>query len=384
MQVLFIVHVGETLGHLAHAITIARELEERGCTTECAAHGRAKQFWQAAGLQGKFFSVSWNWSHNACEPSAIRPDFGESLLESARQIREILKLRKPNYVVGMPGFASAQLARRHRIPHASVIHGTHLAPLIRLTDPQPEEESVLRITTRICHGALNDAFRLVARRLSVPMLTYEEFVATERIFVPQPGLPFEPTANMVVIDFITASLGETLQEPPSAVSDAVFITFGSGNPCDTSRLLELARRVFPRVIANTGHLRPPPDAEGITTRPFISSKDVAKRVTAVVSHGGIGTVGTFAEHGLPQLIIPTEIDQANMAVHARRAKLAASLGLKSFLERTTLGRRLPTFGDDEFVHALSRLRNVIAPRVRANGASAIAASICETQECMTS
>lgn len=382
MRVLFVVHVGETLGHLARAITVARELEKCGCIAECAGHERAGPLWRAAALNGAFHPVSWDWSHNESDPATLSARLGARLLDSVSQMREVFERCEPDYVVGFPGFASVQLARHYRIPHAAVVHGSYLAPLIHLADATPEETAVLSLTTRVCVGPLNDAFRLVARRLSLPILSYEEFMETERIFVAQPGLPFRRRRNTTIVGFIKASLGEPLREPPAHDADAVFVTFGTGNLCDFSRLLELARDMFTRVIANTGSLSLTVGPDRVTTRPFISSSDIASRVRAVVSHGGIGTVGTFAEHGLPQLIVPTEPDQANTAIHTRRAGLAETLGLESFLERTTLGRRLPVFSDSDFLEALTRLKGARVARVPADGAAAIAADLCGMERCM--
>ena len=44
--------LGGLLGHLARAITIARELVRRNCIVECVGHKRAEEFWIAAGLKG--------------------------------------------------------------------------------------------------------------------------------------------------------------------------------------------------------------------------------------------------------------------------------------------------------------------------------------------
>jgi len=92
-------------------------------------------------------------------------------------------------------------------------------------------------------------------------------------------------------------------------------------------------------------------------KPFIASSSLAGQVAAVISHGGIGTVGTFAEHGTPQLIIPTELDQATMAVHAARLGLAMHCGLDSWARRGKLGRQLPEFSEAEFVSLLYIFRS---------------------------
>ena len=136
MKVLFMVHVGGLLGHLARAITIARELVRRNCIVECVGHKRAEEFWIAAGLRGAFHSVSWDWSHNKVIPPRSALSWEQSCFCKVYTISgKSWSVPQPDFIVGMPGFTSAQLARLYGIPHSSVIHGPHLAPLIRLENP---------------------------------------------------------------------------------------------------------------------------------------------------------------------------------------------------------------------------------------------------------
>ncbi|HEY7875319.1 MAG TPA: hypothetical protein VIG64_09375, partial [Actinomycetota bacterium] len=94
--------------------------------------------------------------------------------------------------------------------------------------------------------------------------------------------------------------------------------------------------------------------DGVFTAPLIASSSLAGRVELVITHGGIGTVGTFAAGGTPLLIVPTEIDQATMAIHAERAGLGCAYGMERWLRSPSLGRRLPSIDPDRLVEAMRR------------------------------
>lgn len=91
------------------------------------------------------------------------------------------------------------------------------------------------------------------------------------------------------------------------------------------------------------------DEKGLLESLFIgsvASRSLAGHVRAVVSHGGLGTVGTFAEFGHPQLVIPTEFDQATTGLYCRATGIAATCGLEAWPSRRSLGRQLPPLSAD--------------------------------------
>lgn len=379
MRVLIVPHIGETLGHLARAIPVARALMARGCSVEFASAQRGGAVLRSEGLECPFHTVSWDWSHNSCEPGGISDKFFGSILLTVTDLLALIDSRHPDFILGMPGFATAQIARSRSIRHASVLHGTHFAPLMELPHATENEEAVLRMTSKICLGPLNSAFQILASLFGLPVMDYQSFIDSEMIFIPQRELPIPPAPNRVPTNFIRASLGPPLSDGLPSVSGSCYVTFGSGNPCDVTRIVRLARNVFPSVITNTGNLPIGPLPDGVLARPFIASSDLAGKVSAVVSHGGIGTVGTFAESGAAQLILPTEIDQANMAIHAFHAGIARHIGLRDIGKRTHLGRRLPQVTDDEFLSELGRIVSPQRPYPSASGADQIADAIVGLQ-----
>jgi len=242
---------------------------------------------------------------------------------------------------------------------------------------------VLSFGRRIaCGGSFDSILSHLSTRLGLPKLTYNEYLRTEPIFVPQPGLPLPDFDNLYQVGFIRASLGPPFDETHVNLDRACYITFGSGNPCDVTRIVQVARSVFPWVIVSTSAtpLRQIPSQ--VIARPFIASSSLAGRVTTVVSHGGIGTVGTFAEHRTPQLIIPTEIDQATMAVHANRLGIARHCGLDAWARRPRLGRHLPEFDDKELLSTLEALQSgPMGPgNIVCSGASEIAWGLLQMVE----
>ena len=377
MRILIIAHIGETFGHLARGLSIAKQLSIHGCNIEIASAPRSAEVVARAGLQCDFHPVRWDWSHNSCELEGLSSKFLSCILDTTKDLMEIVKARSPDFILSMPGFASTQIARHLGIPHASVIHGTHLAPFIKLEDATDTELYILEMSKKVCLGPLNDAFHVLNRTFGLPWLDYKSYIQSEMIFIPQPGLPFGKFDNMLVTNFVRASLGPTFDGDQAELKGCCYVTFGSGNPCDITRVILLAREVFPKVIANTGTLNIGPFPKDVITRPFIASSSLAGRVAAVISHGGIGTVGTFAEAGTPQLIIPTELDQANMAIHASRTGVAKHVGLESFLYRSRLGRYLSDFRDDELLRAMDQIRNQPASTsvVHSTGAEEIASRI---------
>lgn len=357
MRVLIITHIGETLGHLIRGLAIADELNSRGVTVEFAASEKAKRLFQRGPTEYKHHQLSWKWSHNSCDPSMPSVPFLQRVADSVGGILDLLRRSRPDFIISMPGFATTQAARRIGIPHVSVNHGPYVSPILRLKDPNPIESAVIEYTKNICNGPVNTIFSMLSRKFNLPRLDYETYLRTETIFVPQPGLDLPDLPNLHQTSFIRASLGPSLEPEPDHLNEACHITFGTGNSCDLTRVVELASKVFPLLVVSTGNLEINISRPNVIMRPFIASSSVAGRVATVISHGGTGTVGTFAEFGTPHLIIPTELDQANMAVHASRLGIAQFCGLRSLAERNMLGRRMPEFSDDEFIGALQSLRD---------------------------
>lgn len=378
MRILMIAHIGETFGHLVRGLSIADELTARGVHVEFATSSDATWLLKTWKNTYTHHSIRWRFSHNSCDPDSPSSSFLNRLTESNLDILELIKDLHPDLIVGLPGIVTTQVARHLGIPHVSILHGPYLSPIVHLRDETKTESAVLEFARKIfCGGCVDSIFSHLSQVLGVPELTYDMYLQTETIFVPQPGLPLPDQQNIHQAHFIRASFGPPFCFQETNLMETCYITFGSGNPCDISRIVQLTCTVFPKVVISTGSSRLQSIPKGVIAKPFIASSSLAGRVAAVISHGGIGTVGTFAEYKTPQLIIPTELDQATMSIHAARLKIARYCGLDSWAKRQQLGRCLPNFDEEEFLHLLHILRSmsINSREIVSSGASDIASAL---------
>ncbi len=378
MYILMITHIGETLGHLVRGLSIADELTSHGIHVEIAASNEAEWLLKTWKHTYTHHRLPWRFSHNCCDPDKPSSAFLNHVCESNWDVLKLLKKLRPDLVIGLPGIFTTQAARHLGIPHVSILHGPYLSPIVCLKEMTATESAVLEFAKKIFLGGCVDSiYSYLSQMLGIPELTYDAYLRTETIFVPQPDLPLPNLPNIHSVNFIRASFGPQFYFHKNDLMEACYITFGSGNPCDINKIVQLTQTVFPFVIISTGHNQLRIAPKGVITKPFIASSSLAGRVTAVISHGGIGTVGTFAEHKTPQLIIPTELDQATMAIHAARLGIAQHCGLDSWAKRPRLGRNLPDFSEEEFINLLRVLRSksMDSKEVACSGASDIASAL---------
>jgi|GEM_PF-1646189 len=96
------------------------------------------------------------------------------------------------------------------------------------------------------------------------------------------------------------------------------------------RVLEGVAPMGVPVLATTAGARRVPEGLGphIRLERFVPHEQVFPQVSAVVTHGGLGTMGRALQHGVPMLIIPLFSDQP------LNAQLAEARGLAYHLPRT--------------------------------------------------
>lgn len=374
--ILVIAHVGETLGHVARAASVIRELQSRNNTVHIAASPEAFGIIADLVPDARRHALFWQWSHNDHVPEELKVDLARQVGHSYQAILSVIRSVQPDLIVGFPGLLSTFAARSLGVPHVSVLHGVYLAPLIELPrHASPPATVILSMARQMC--ALADKMaRWLASSYSAPLLSYDEYLRTEPIFVPQPGLSCKSGENVTACSFISASIGDDGDSDNAPdLSQACHVTFGSGNPCDISMLVKAASDVFERVVVATGK-QPAVDLPNVFSRPLIPSRALAGRVPYVVSHGGLGTLGTFAAHGARQLIVPTELDQAMTAIYAEDTGLALTEGVSAWTARPATGRRFPPLSERQCRDALERLK-ALPPQdpAIAAGASEIASGV---------
>jgi len=379
MNVLIITHTGETLGHLIRGLAIADELKIHGAKVEFAVSmNKARWLLNSRKPTYEYHDLNWQFSHNSCDKYKPPFSFLERVIETNFGIKEIIQKVSPDIILSMPGIVTTQIAKSFGIPHIAIMHGPYLSPIVNLNNPTSVESSILDFTKQVFYGGCVDKiFLYLSNKLNLPKLTYEEFLHTENIIVPQPGLPLPNLPNIHQVNFISASIGKEYIFNDINLKDACYITFGSGNPVDFSRIVQLTCEVFPSVIINTGFIEIKNISEQVISKPFISNSSLAGQIALVISHGGIGTVGTFAEYKTSQIIIPTEVDQATMAIHAYRLGIANHCGLESKVKNLRLGRSLPSFTDEEFMNLLKNYKDqsMNIKKIESTGAKDIASLI---------
>lgn len=376
MRALFVVHIGETIGHLVRALAIADELHLRGVEVQVACSDSGKWLLDSWHVKYKHYSIVWPFSHNSMTSSIPSESMCNSVLKANEQVIQLLKKEQPDVVIGCPGIFSVQASRSLGIKHISILHGPYLTPVIALDDQSPIESRVLSFTKSCFDNCVNHIYKHLSQSLKLVCITYDEYLRSETIFIPQLFLPLPRLPNFNVVPFIRASFGPALNSDGIDLENTCYITFGSGNPCNIEPIVRTAEAMFSKVIVTCGFTGLRPSKSTTICQSFISSSSLAGRVSAVINHGGIGTVGTFAEFGTPQLIIPTEVDQACMAVHAGRADIASSLGLNEWARNPALGRRLLDVPEHEMIKAIEQLSNASKGNcVDASGASLISEAI---------
>jgi UDP:flavonoid glycosyltransferase YjiC (YdhE family) len=369
-----VAHVGETLGHLARAMPVAVELVKRGVEVWVATSENqvAREILSEHCPEARYYPVRWEWSHNSHSLAGLKSELADRMVDSAIDVQRAILTTKPDVILGFPGLVSTLIARTLKVYHISVLHATYLAPVWCVENVSNEEKAVLAFGSRIWSFA-NTIAQFLCHELKLDPLTYDEYLATEPILVPQPGLDLQPGfENARSIGFITSSIGPSI-DTQGISSDTCYVTFGTGNSCDISELVEAANREFSHVIVSTG-LRNivSKKSRGIVV-PLVASASLAGRVGFVVSHGGLGTVGTFAAAGARQLIIPTEFDQATTAIYARRCGIAQCVGLSDWQARKDLGRLFPKLNPDVIEISLRDLKDQpLPPPVDSTGARTIA------------
>lgn len=379
MHILLIPHVGETFGHLADALALARAFSAGGHHVEIAANPRALSLPDAAAMRFTYHPIAWSWSHNKYSTEGGNDELEGSVIESVRGVTRVLQATKPDIVIGLPGVISTQACRSLGIHHISILHGVHLAPLLRLETPTSVESRIVAFVAEICRRHLSKEMALISRTCDLPMLNFDQFVRTEAICCPLPDLKYLEKGPLRVTGFLMASIGPAYPTEED-LGETCYVTFGSGNPCNTSRILMLAREIFPKVLTSgrADTLGKVPD--GVTVRPLVSNASLAGKVAAVISHGGVGTVGAFAGSATPHLIIPTEYSQAVMGIQASRMGLARVIGLESLSERNRLGRRLPEFKDKDLLSALRDVREgKVKPAIQPTSGAEEIVEVAESQ-----
>jgi Glycosyltransferase Family 4 len=335
IRVLVVAHVGETVGHLVRGLTLADALAAHGAEVHVATSADGWGFLAPSPYQ--YHPLPWNWSHNRLQ-WPLHPSQLAAVEATNRTLLALLNYLRPDLIVSLPGVFTAQAARSRGIPHVSVAHGVYLSGLVNPCDYDAIGRSVIRGGESFFVRQGEVLFEHLSDRLGLPSLSYKAWLSEEQILVPDPFIPLLHQVNLWRVPALRSGYGLPPPLDIARLRETCLISFGSGNPCDIEPVLRAAVAHFPHVLSVTGRTRPRISHPRVTTVAAVNSLLVAPHIRAVISHGGLGTVGTFL--GLPQLLVPTEIDQATTSLHVQRAGVANAVGLERWLKGPVLGREL--------------------------------------------
>lgn len=280
--------------------------------------------------------IPWGWSHNGLRPERIAHEI-PAVVATNRALVDLLQHERFDLVLSFPGIFTSQAAERCGVAHVCVVHGVYLSGAVRVPQADIIEQAVLDFGRNFFRSQAQRIWDELSKCLDVPSMSYDEWLRDQLLAIVDPLLTLPERSNFIRLPMIAASYGGPPPLRPSALRETCVISFGSGNRCDVSSVVDAAARYFEHVLL-CGH-RQSRDGRVVSTS-HVSHRLLAGRVRACISHGGLGTVAAFARAGTPQLLVPTEIDQATTAVHARRAGLATVVGLESWMTRASLGRRI--------------------------------------------
>jgi len=330
-RVLMVAHVGETLGHVVRGLVIADALASRGAEVHIAAAERATTL--IASNPYQHHAVPWAWSHNDLRWPVLPRQLSE-IVRTNRALLDVMTAVDPDVVVSLPGVFTAQAAASLDLPHCSVAHGVYLSGLVSDRGMRPVAKAIIRAGRRYFERQGSTIWHELASALALPPLSYRAWLREAPLLVPDPFTPIPTRPNIARLSALRAGYGRKVTAEPGTC----LVTFGSGNSCAIGPIAFTAAKYFPNVLVVGRHARSELNHPRIHVAPTVDSRAVAPLVRAVISHGGLGTVGTFL--GLPQLLIATELDQATTALHAEEVGAADAIGLTRWLDGPALGRQL--------------------------------------------
>lgn len=384
MRILFVPHVGNTYGHLLRALPIAIEVKKLDKDIDIQFAIPTKANW----LMDRYFTdigysnIRWEISHNDCKEENPDEDLLNNVLASNEDLEELIQFLKPDLIIGLPGIVTSQLSRKNNVKQISILHAPYLSPIINWKNMPNSDLKTLSFLNHIfSDNYIGMVFNFLSSKMDLPVLTYNQFLNEEDIYVPQPYLDLGKRNNIQQCSFIKASFGEDYDE--KIPESSCLLSFGSGNPCDINVIIDVLKDIFDLVLFCTGSLKSFSHYSNVKPIKFISSKSLCGKVGSVISHGGMGTVGTFAEYNTKQLIIPTEPDQAVMAIYSKNINLTQTFGLEKWSNRKSqLGRSID-YLELNSMETKRKLQNAIInlknqkfiDNIKSNGAKNIALNI---------
>ncbi|NJL36005.1 MAG: hypothetical protein HC899_04035 [Leptolyngbyaceae cyanobacterium SM1_4_3] len=304
------------------------------------------------------------------------------------ELENIIKREQVDCIIGdYLGFGASYAAERMGIPYVTL---TMSWPVVPKADGVPLFISP-PLPPRLIHGLVNFIFPIhrVRRQVGLPprpknapaeffaviVSRLLNLVTIHQEFIP----PKRLQENQVFIGPTASRIPRTTDAPPFGASlepGTVLVSTTTSYQPDTGlfrRVLEAVAAMGIPVLATSGNRKDVPENLGRNVRleTFVPFDEVLPYVSAIVTSGGFGTVGSAFRYGTPMLII-SDLGGDVLATATRSAELGlAYYLLKNKATPKAIQDKLNALLRDEALHhrvqALSqRLQSMDSPELAAD------------------
>jgi UDP:flavonoid glycosyltransferase YjiC (YdhE family) len=335
-------------GDVLPFVAIGRELQGRGHSVELMTNARYREPVVAGGLPFTALGDVDVFETLAADPRLWHPTRGSlyvlseivrRLSEAVDGLLERVRDERPDVLVGSSLAFAARIVRDlERVPLVTV----HLAPAVLRSVHRPPRlhgawapdwspvwyrRAMWWVADRVIEPVIGPGLRAELARRGLPRIRFplaDWWHSPDRVLglfpewfaPPQPDWP----AELELVGFPLADgdqlwgLDPELDAWLAAGTPPVVVTPGSANfhagsmlATAVSAASDLGRRVL--VIASDASSVPRPLPDGGLHREWVPFGAVLPRAAALVSHGGIGTVGQAFAAGVPHLVLSFAHDQ---------------------------------------------------------------------------
>jgi hypothetical protein len=290
--------------------------------------------------------IPWNFGHNEITQSRFTEVVANSRI-TAVEITRIFDRFAPHLVIGLPGFYTSFVCRAFGLPHIAVLHGAWLVHEYDLPDLSKTERLVIDKCYRLYE--IVDVFaKIVTHAFGQKHRRYRDWLDKEQIWVAQ-DFPIEYKQKRPQIGFLSGEFGPVTL--PNLPESCISITLGTGNAeIRTDVILALSLSKHPLVVIAKEE---PKNGGRILWAPLVQATSLARISRVAISHAGISTMAIFAKHGVPQVFLPHDIDQAVNALLASRSGFGSTIDLEHWHKQSPISRLTPPYESAQIVHLIT-------------------------------
>ncbi|THG30126.1 glycosyltransferase [Naasia lichenicola] len=311
-------------GNVAPLLAIAAEAQRRGATVRVMGHAGQRGAVEAAGLRFEPYANAKPWSVTAPR-SGLSADLGYAAVFADRGIgRDLIAslTREPADRVVVDGLLVGALSalRRRRVRYTILVHTLRSVMFRSLTSGPLGLVMTLR-----GHNP-----RSLYRRADA------ELIVTEQSLDPGSGR-VPRTAHYT--GAILPSIGRLR---PDEVDPIVLVSLSTTYVAGQAELLQrIIEALAPRPVRTVVTTGPAVDPAALTVsenavvRAYIPHTEALPRTSVVIGHGGHATTMLALAHGVPMLILPTNLsfDQPTIAHVVAANRLGRSLPKRASVEQ---------------------------------------------------